>query len=150
MAIDISTLLTPEQMIRLIDVDPRLKELDPEGETFASFRQATRGDMEALGELTARATREWNDQEVGVVKLTQDINYAVIEREQVRLTMTECNIEKDGKPLFPTREINGRKSMALDPNQFAKRWGELPVQLATALLGACYKANPQWGTAGEE
>jgi len=127
-----------------------LLQTDPAGETSVTIRQATRAAQDARMDLTAEASRIWNDAEVGRVEVKQRISLADLQRMEVLMTLCACNIEdEDGQPLFKfKRDSTGRSHLASE-KQFEHAWGSLPDEVAREIHSKVVEVNPQWGTEGE-
>ena len=65
--------------------------------------------------------------------------------EHVRLTLVDCDLEDDGKPLFRA---------GMNRADFAKSWGKLPVSIRGQVHAKVMEVNPDWvpfrGIAGTE
>ena len=132
----------------------KLLRSDPSGDTTVTFRQATRGDQDRRQDLTAEATRIWNDAEQGEIQLKQRISMAEIHRMEVNLTMVECNIlneavdGEDPKPLFRFKtNSKGRSYLDMSESAFAMAWAKLPDDIADEIHEKAVEHNPQWGKA---
>ena len=126
-----------------IVVDPETGE---EGEFTVTIRQATRAQTEQRAEIFAETTRVWNDENFGQIELKSHWTVAELEREEVRLTMCECDIlDEDGNALFRSRQDKkGRPYLAMSKAEFDRAWGMLPDEVARAIHEKVLEVNPQW------
>lgn len=108
--------------------------------TSVTIKQAAQGEHTIRMDLWSRFTRQFEGDQLQVV---QDISPAHVQRKEVFLTMTACNIEgEDGEPLF---------KFPLVEKQFIKAWNLLPVQVANEIHSKVLEMNPIWsGDSGEE
>lgn len=113
---------------------------DTENPTTVSIKQAAQGEHAVRMDLWSRFTRQFEGDQLQVV---QDISPAHVQRKEVFLTMTACNIQDDkGEQLF---------KFPLVEKDFIKAWNRLPVSVATEIHSKVLEANPIWGGAtGEE
>jgi len=134
-----------------LEKDFQLLQTDPAGETTVTIRQATRAAQDRRTDLTAEATRIWNDAEVGKIEVKQRISMADLQRLEVYMTLCGCNIEDaDGGALFKFKnDGNGRPHLASE-NQFARAWGQLPDEVASEIHAKVLEVNPQWKPGGED
>lgn len=117
----------------------KLEDIDPTGETFAVFAQATMEQHERRNQVFADREYSWSDNELGVVRQKSKWNPDEQARLEVFLTMRDCNIlGPDDQPLFPYRE--GKIGEA----QFNRAWAKLPPEWAASLHAACYRVNKVW------
>lgn len=113
--------------------------VDPaSGATKISVRQATQGDVETRNRLYMQVTREYSPG--GSMKITQDISWDELAREEVFLTLTDCNIQnKDGQSLF--QFDNGRLK---DRKAFQAAWVLLDPFIADEIHDCVIDLNVMW------
>jgi len=145
------------------------EEFDPDQETYVDFRQARRGESEQREEMFAKVVHQYNDQEHGVIRREQNLNYRSQQAREVYLTMCACNIEisetpkaKAGtkkteeapepvlRPLFLFKDYDGVPGLSMREQEFEKAWNSLPDQVAEELHTFCLQINPHWSNVAEE
>ena len=135
----------------------KLLQADPDGDTTVRIRQATRSAQEQRMDLSAEATRIWNDDAFGEVQVKQRISMAELHRLEVWCTLVDCNIldegstEKSEKPLFVFKNNRqGQQYLAMTQAEFARAWGKLPDEIAEEIYSKVIDLNPQWGSGSGE
>lgn len=129
-----------EQTIKLLDVDP-------DGDTYVVVRQPTQRERLKREQFLESATTRSYSQADNQVGVQSKIAFEERRAYEVFLTLVECNIkDTDGETdLFPTRELNGRKSLALTWEQFQKALGKVVDNaVVEALHHAALEAEPTW------
>ena len=135
----------------------KLLQIDPDGDTTVRIKQATRSAQEARMDLSAEATRIWNDDAFGEVQVKQRISMAELHRLEVWCTLVDCNIldegstEKTEKPLFLFKNNRqGQQYLAMTQAEFGRAWGKLPDEIAEEIHSKVIELNPQWGSGSGE
>ena|SRR3990167_797193 len=117
----------------------KLEDIDPTGETFAVFVQATMEQHERRNAIFADREYSWADSEVGVIRQRSKWNPDEQARLEVFLTLRDCNITDDkDNLLFPFK--NGK----IGESQFYQAWAKMPPEWASSLHKACYQVNKVW------
>jgi hypothetical protein len=115
--------------------------------TMVKVRQATRGDEETRNHLFAMVEKQYKPE--GVISFTSVISIDDVDREEVFLTLADCNIIKAGdgnEPLFKFK--NSRFDMS--KSDFQASWSSLPFDIAKEISDCVKKVNLQWSPSGNE
>jgi hypothetical protein len=130
-----------EQRVNLLDIDSS-------GETYIVVRQPTQKQRMAREQFVEReTTRQYSLEDGRQMGISSPITFEERRAYEIFLTMVECNVlDTDGEtPLFPTRELNGKKSLALTWEQFQKAIGKIVDDaLVEALHNATLEVEPTW------
>jgi hypothetical protein len=129
-----------------------LKESDPTGDTFVSFRQATTQDHIERGDLFSEASRVYkNEFSTDIVEVRQNIPVLKVWRKEAFLTMIDCNIlGENGEPLFQFSPNGaGTPLLAMTEGQFEDAWGKLPFEVSAEIHSKLLITNPAWASTGE-
>jgi hypothetical protein len=115
-----------------------LKELDPEGDTFIIFREATFAEAKERQDYFAETKVEYDDEQVGKMTRITHWSQGDMQLLEVWLTLVDCNIEdSDGAKL-----LKPHSSMSYDT--FKVRAGKLRPSQWTEIHKACLQVNPDW------
>jgi hypothetical protein len=115
---------------------------DESGEAKITVAQATQGAVERIGALMSEAVRYREDDAVSV-----KFNSAEVAALQVYHTLvgTEGIFAEDGATLiFPCKETNGVKKLAMTEAQFRAAWQSIPPNWADEIYEIVLKVNPFW------
>jgi hypothetical protein len=124
------------------------KKYNPDGDpTTISIRQAAQGEHESRSNIFNEIIREIRP-DVEADRLIFRYSKPTIDRTEVRLTMSSCNIlGLSGKPLF--HFSNGKCDMTAEAFRLA--WSELPPDVCEEIHEKVLIVNPDWafGDGGE-
>ncbi len=126
--------------------------VDGEG-TTVTIKQAAQREHEQRQDLFSTLERKVKDLAPNEVSIVSRFSYEELKRQEVWLTLVECNITKDdGKALFPTKKVKGGISqLAHSKAQFNEAWGRLPPDVATEIHEKVLEVNLMWtGIEGED
>jgi hypothetical protein len=129
-----------EQTVKLLDIDP-------DGDTYVVVHQPTQRERLLREQFMERATTRSYSQDDRQIGVQSKITFEERRAYEIFLTMVECNVkDTDGETdLFPTRELNGKKSLALTWEQFQKAIGKVVDDaVVTALHHAALEVEPTW------
>jgi hypothetical protein len=111
--------------------------------SMIKVRQATRGDEEARNRLLAMV--EKNFKADGSVSYLSDVSFDDVEREDVFLTLAECNLaNKDDGPLFRFKD----NRIDMSRKDFTEAWCSLAYDIAAEISQCVKRCNVQWGLGG--
>lgn len=112
--------------------------------TIVKIRQASQGEEEERNALFA-LTEKRIHLEDGMTSYHTYISVDDVWREEVWLTLADCNIEnEDGEPLFQFKA----NRISMEKNEFKKAWGRLDPHVASEIIEKVHAVNQQWGPAG--
>ncbi len=130
-----------------------LTEWDPDGDSYVVFRRPTRRETEALAALFMNNPVQWNEDGRTVTQLTRT-SVAVVDREEVKLCMVECNVpDENGKPLFrpgiSCRPPDGYLTETIE-TKFYRAWGDVPDELAEEIARELRRWHPPFARNSDE
>jgi hypothetical protein len=124
-----------------------------EGEgTSVLIKQAAQREHEQRQDLFSTLERKFKQLAPDEVSLVSRFSLEELKRQEVWLTMVECNIKDEkGKALFPSRkEKGGHSVLAMTKQQFYDAWGKLPPDVANEIHDKVLEVNILWtGFEGE-
>lgn len=122
-------------------------ELQSDPGSTINVRQVRTGDLVHLGNLFSDQTHEWEEQEVGRVRMTRKWNFEELKRERVYVTLVGCDIvsEETNEPIFKFREGKRGPELDMTPAQFYAVWGALPVEITDEIYNYVLVVNPVFG-----
>jgi hypothetical protein len=111
--------------------------------TTIKVRQASQGEEEERNSLFALTEKRFKAD--GDVSYHTHVSIDDVWREEVWLTMADCNITNDltGDQLFT---FNGNRLSSKEA--FLKAWRQLDVRMAQEIIKKVHEANIQWGPQG--
>jgi hypothetical protein len=111
--------------------------------SMIKVRQATRGDEEDRNRLLALVEKNYKVD--GSVSFLSDVSFDDVEREEVFLTLADCNlVDKDDKPLFQFKD----NRINMTKKAFTDAWCSLNYDIAAEISLCVKKFNVQWGASG--
>jgi hypothetical protein len=118
--------------------------------TTVTIRQATQAQHENRQQLFATLERRFNDLAPEQTTLVQTANTEELKRLETRLTLIDCNLEKeDGKPVFTFKKgKDGLSEIDMTNRQFDEAWGLLPPDVASEIHKKVIELNLMWGPRG--
>jgi hypothetical protein len=133
-----------------LPITVKLLDIDPSGDTFATFRPATTAQEHERQRVFVEKTH--------YRKIEDDTEYAVYNEASLMdrismelfLTLVECNVvyeDKNGEaaPLFKSRKVTGdRTVLDMTRDQFVKALGLTSNEVLTSMHRACLEVNPNW------
>ena len=137
----------------------RLDKFDPDGDSFATIRQARQWQHEKREDLFAETSRVWREGDLGEVEMKQRVSFSEVMRTEVYLTMVDSNlviqeVVRDGsgniaaestKPAFQfSKGSDGRQFMSMTTAEFAYAWGMLEPELCREIHQKVFEVNPMW------
>lgn len=128
-----------EETFDLPKTDEHLKnDGDP---TTVTIRQASQGQHDQRSTLWAKFDKKFSlDEGMDQVTISQEVSPADVRREEVYLTMVDCNLlGPDGKPLF---------EFPLTRDKFKRAWVQLPPIVAEEIHEKVLSVNPTWVAGG--
>lgn len=130
-----------------------LKEWDPDGDSYVVFRRPTRRETEALAALFMNNPIEWHEDGRTVRQLTRT-SVAVVDREEVKLCMVDCNVpDAKGNPIFKPGKSCRPAGGYLDERieeKFYEAWGNLPDELAEEIARELRRWHPPFARMSDE
>ena len=126
-----------------------LVEIDPSGETTATVRQATTGDMIAIGNTFGEQTQIFDDGDE-TIKIKKKWNPDELKRYRCWRCLIGCNIvnKETQEPWFTFREGNHGSEPGVQA-AFFKAWDSAVPAVTEALHNAVLTVNPQWNYAAQ-
>lgn len=112
-----------------------------EDPTTVTIQQASQGEHDQRSILWAKFDKKFSlDEGMDQVTISQEVSPADVRREEVFLTMVDCNLlGTDGKPLF---------AFPLERNKFKRSWILLPPIVAEEIHEKVLSVNPTWVAGG--
>lgn len=131
-------------VIEVFSLEKSDKLFDNMGEpTIVKVRQATNGEEEQRDKLLSLVEKRYEESSIVFVS---SLGYSELHREEVFLTLAECNIEKeDGTPLF---EFKNQRLH--DKPKFLAAWARLHPEIAAEIIEKVHEVNQQWGPQGNK
>lgn len=131
-------------VIETFELEKSDKLFDNQGDpTIVKIRQATNGEEEQRDKLLSLVEKRYEQSSIVFVS---SLGYSELHREEVFLTLAECNIEKeDGTPLFEFKD-----KRLDDKTAFLKAWARLQPEIAAEIIEKVHEVNLQWGPQGNK
>lgn len=108
--------------------------------TWVRIDKVRAGANALMEGVLSDATFEYRD---GSVHQRSTVHWELIKFNACWLTLIECNMEKDGKLLFPKR--SGVMHREVSKERFADAWDQvMPLELTDEWMAAVLNANPVW------
>jgi len=130
----------------------RLEQYDPDGDSYVIFQRPARWEAEKIAELYSQTPIQYEDAGRKITQMNTT-PWAVVDREQVKMCLVECNIPtEDGKLVFkPGASCRAPKGAISDRIEvrFYAAWFSLPDDLAEEIAEKLRKWHPPFARGQE-
>lgn len=115
--------------------------------TIVTIRQATQLQNEQRQQMFAEFNRVFNLQKENEVEFKESRNFLTLAKNEVFLTMVDCNIlDEDGNTLFKFKRNGTNSILDMDTNEFSKAYGKLPGDVAQEIHSKVREVNLSWAS----
>lgn len=115
--------------------------------TTVTIRQATQQQHEQRQQMFAEFNRVFNLQKENEVEFKESRNFLSLARNEVFLTMVDCNIlDENGNALFKFKRNGSNSVLDMNTIEFSLAYGRLPGDVAQEIHSKVREVNLSWAS----